>query len=222
LKHQNDDLLRIDLHVHTAYSYDGFTTIEQLSTVCQHRGINGLAITDHDTLEAALLCKKSLPIQVIVGEEITTASGHLIGLFLKHWIPPGLTVAETIDRIHDQGGLVYLPHPFDRVRSGYMSPTQLQELANRFDMVEVFNSRNLFGEANHKASAFADSHSLLRTVGSDAHIPREVGRSALQMKDFSGPEEFLVNLKRAQLTARRTPLSVRALIKLQKKFAGIS
>jgi predicted metal-dependent phosphoesterase TrpH len=222
LNHQNNDLLRIDLHVHTAYSYDGFTTIEQLSAVCQRRGISGLAITDHDTLEAALLCKKSLPLQVIVGEEVTTACGHLIGLFLTHWIPPGLSVAETIDRIRDQGGLVYLPHPFDRVRSGYMSPTQLQELAGRFDMVEVFNSRNLFPDANHKAATFAESHSLLCTVGSDAHIPHEVGRSTLQMKAFSGPEEFLVNLKQAQLTARRTPLAVRALIKLRKRFAGIS
>jgi len=208
--------------VHTAYSYDGFTTIEQLSAACQRRAINGLAITDHDTLEAALLCKKSLPLQVIVGEEVTTASGHLIGLFLTHWIPPGLSVAETIDRIRDQGGLVYLPHPFDRVRSGYMSPTQLQELAGRFDMVEVFNSRNLFPDANHKAATFAESHSLLCTVGSDAHIPHEVGRSTLQMKAFSGPEEFLVNLKQAQLTTRRTPLAVRALIKLRKRFAGMS
>jgi len=222
LKKENDDVLRIDLHVHTAYSYDGFTTIEQLNAVCQRRGINALAITDHDTLEAALLCKKSLPLQVIVGEEVTTASGHLIGLFLKYWIPPGLSVGETIDRIRDQGGLVYLPHPFDRVRSGYMSPTQLQELANRFDVVEVFNSRNLFGDANHKALAFAESHSLPRAVGSDAHIPHEVGRSLLRMKAFSGSEEFLINLKQAHLTTRKTPLGVRAFMKVQRKFSGIS
>ena len=222
MKHQDNDRLRIDLHVHTAYSYDGFTTVEQLSTICQRRGINGLAITDHDTLEAALLCKKSLPFEVIVGEEVTTASGHLIGLFLKHWISPGLSVAETIDRIQDQGGLVYLPHPFDRIRSGYMNPSELEELANRFDMVEIFNSRNLFGDANHKASAFAESHSLLRTVGSDAHISHEVGRSSVEMKAFSGPDEFRVNLKHARLMTRRTPLAVRALIKVRKKFAGIS
>ena len=222
MKHQDNDRLRIDLHVHTAYSYDGFTTVEQLSTICQRRGINGLAITDHDTLEAALLCKKSLPFEVIVGEEVTTASGHLIGLFLKHWIPPGLSVAETIDRIQDQGGLVYLPHPFDRIRSGYMNPSELEELANRFDMVEIFNSRNLFGDANHKASAFAESHSLLRTVGTDAHIPHEVGRSSVEMRAFSGPDEFRVNLKHARLMTRRTPLGVRALIKVRKKFAGIS
>jgi predicted metal-dependent phosphoesterase TrpH len=222
LKHRDNDLVRIDLHVHTAYSYDGFTTIEQLIAVCLRRGLNGLAITDHDTLEAALLCKKSLPFQVIVGEEVTTASGHLIGLFLKRWIPPGLSVAETIDRIRDQGGLVYLPHPFDRVRSGYMSPGELQELANRFDMVEVFNSRNLFDDANHRAAAFAASHSLLRTVGSDAHIPHEVGRSSLEMTAFCGPDEFKANLKQARPTTRRTPLGVRALIKLRKKLAGIS
>jgi predicted metal-dependent phosphoesterase TrpH len=222
LKSGNHDLLRIDLHVHTAYSYDGFTTLEQLSAACRRRGIDGLAITDHDTMEAALLCKRSLPLQVIVGEEVTTTSGHLIGLFLKRWIPPGLSVSATIERIRDQGGLVYLPHPFDTVRSGRITEAELDDVANQIDMVEVFNSRNLFADANRKASEFANSHSILRTVGSDAHIPHEIGRSSLEMKSFSGPDEFLVNLNQTRLATRRTPLTVRAWIKFWKKWAGCS
>src|SRR3974377_2228545 len=105
-------LFRVDLHVHTAFSYDGFATPEQLSRVCQRKGITGLAITDHNTIEGALHCQRHLPFP-------------LIGWFLKEAIPPGLSMMETIARIRDQHGLVYLPHPFDRVRSSHIGDVEL-------------------------------------------------------------------------------------------------
>jgi predicted metal-dependent phosphoesterase TrpH len=215
------DRLRIDLHVHTAYSYDGFSTPEQLAQTCRRRGITGLAITDHDTIEGALVCRKALPFTVIVGEEVSTQSGHLIGLFLKKTIPPGRSVTETIARIREQGGLVYLPHPFDRVRSSHMSEDELNAVADQVDMVEVFNSRNLFHAANRQALDFANTTHRLHTAGSDAHIATEVGRSYVEMEPFTSTEEFLVNLQGARLLGRRTSLTVRAWIKLRKRLRGI-
>lgn len=213
---------RIDLHVHTAHSRDGFTTLDQLARVCRRKGLAALAVTDHDTIEGALVCRKVLDLAVIVGEEVSTRSGHLIGLFLTELVPSGLSVSETIAHIRGQGGLVYLPHPFDRVRSAHMSERELEAVAEQVDVVEVFNSRNLFPQANRRALAFARETRRREAVGSDAHIPLEVGRSYVEMLPFSSSEEFLANLTGARLHGRRTPLTVRAWIKLRKELRGIS
>jgi hypothetical protein len=211
-------LLRIDLHVHTVYSHDAFATPDQLLHTCRRRGITGLAITDHNTIEGALACRRVLPFPVIVGEEVSTQSGHVIGLFLKEPVPAGRSVAETIGRIRDQGGLVYLPHPFDRVRSSHLSEEELVAVAGQVDMVEVFNSRNLFDAANREALAYARSAQRVHAVGSDAHSAAEVGKSYVEMAPFATPGEFLANLRGASLRARRTPLAVRALVKLRRRL----
>jgi predicted metal-dependent phosphoesterase TrpH len=212
----------MDLHVHTMYSHDGFTTLEQLARVCRRRGLGALAVTDHNTIEGARVCQKALDLTVVVGEEVSTRSGHLIGLFLTEPVPPGLSMTETIARIRGQGGVVYLPHPFDRVRSAHLDEDELRDVGPHVDVVEVFNSRNLFPESNRRALAFAQATRRLQAVGSDSHVPSEVGRSYVEVAPFSSSEEFLVNLGRARLRRRRTPLAIRAWIKLRKKLRGLS
>ncbi len=214
-------IARLDLHVHTAYSHDGFTTPEALLRAARRRGLTGIAVTDHDTIEGARVCEKTLPLTVIVGEEITTQAGHLIGLFLTEAIPPGLSLAETIERIRDQRGLVYLPHPFDRIRSARMDHAELARLADQFDVVEVFNSRNLFDEANRRALDFARAAGARESAASDAHVPFEVGRSWIEIEPFTSSTEFRANLARARLHRRRTSLAMRALIKVRKKLRGM-
>jgi predicted metal-dependent phosphoesterase TrpH len=163
-----------------------------------------------------------LPLKVIVGEEVSTTSGHVIGLFLKQPIRAGLSVKETIYRIRDQSGLVYLPHPFDRVRSTHLSSRDLEEVAKEVDMVEVFNSRNLFDKANRQALDYAQANGRLQTAGSDAHIPSEVGRSYVEMSDFADAREFLASLQSGRVEGCKTSLTVRAYIKFRKRLRGIS
>ncbi len=161
-----------------------------------------------------------LPFPVIVGEEVSTQSGHVIGLFLRDTVPPGLSVAETIGRIRDQGGLVCLPHPFDRVRSSHLTEAELAAVAGQVDMVEVFNSRNLFDGANRAALAYARASHRVHAVGSDAHSAAEVGKSYVEMAPFATPEQFLANLRGASVRTRRTPLALRALVKLRRRLRG--
>lgn len=212
---------KMDLHVHTQYSCDGFTTPEQLLRSCLRRGLAGVAVTDHDTIEGALVFRRELPIEVIIGEEVSTTSGHVIGLFLTERVPPGLSATETIRLIRQQGGLVCVPHPFDRVRSSHIPVEELHEIAGQLDMVEIFNSYNLFEGADRLAAEFAGFAGKPGTAGSDAHVAGEVGRSYVEMAPFAGPRQFLENLGRAHLVCRKTSLAVRAVTKARKKIRNI-
>ena len=171
----------LDLHTHSAASFDSIASVGSMMAKARRIGLTHLAITDHERIDGALRARDQAPddLQVIVGEEVRTADGDLIGLFLERAVPPGLTAAETAAAIHEQGGIVGLPHPFDRFRSSGGSKAAEQQrtldtLAASVDYVEVHNAR-AYRDANPLAAAFATAHALPGAASSDAHSVMELG-----------------------------------------------
>ncbi len=193
--------VRVDLHTHTYYSPDALTSPGRFIAACLERGIDCVAITDHNTIAGARLMERLCPFKVIVGEEIRTRQGEIIGLFLEEEVPPGLPLEETVRRIKEQGGLVLVPHPFDRFRQG-IGQEGLRRILPQVDVVEAFNARTMLAPDNHAAHRFAQAHGLPAVAVSDAHSPWEVGRSFIEVPHFDGPESFLQALQEARLVAR--------------------
>jgi predicted metal-dependent phosphoesterase TrpH len=193
--------LRADLHCHTYYSPDALTSPGKLVAACLERGVNCLAVTDHNTIAGALLLERMCPFQVIVGEEVRTREGEVIGLFLREEVPPGLSLTETVERIKAQGGLVLVPHPFDRFRHG-IGEEGLRRVLPAVDLIEVFNARALLAADNQRARQFAAEHGLPGVAVSDAHSPAEVGRAYTELPPFDSPQSFLEALAQARLQER--------------------
>lgn len=183
-------MLKADLHVHTNCSGDCLMSVEKIIAVCIKKGINCIAVTDHNTVEGAFLLQKKAPFRVIVGEEIKTSEGEIIGYFLQDEIRSGLTPEETVAEIKKQGGLVCVPHPFDRMRTSKLTNEALYRIIDRVDLLEVFNSRNVFDADNAMALRMAAERGFPMTVGSDSHWPGEIGSSHMEMDDFTGPGDF--------------------------------
>ena len=212
-------LIDVDLHMHTDHSYDCATPVEVLLAEARQRGLGAIAITDHNEISGALEAQaKAEGIKVIVAEEVKTAEqGEVIGLFLTEKIPRGLTLPETIAEIKRQGGLVYVPHPFDRMHS-VPDYEHLLTVVDDVDAIEVFNPRIAIHEFNEEAVRFAAKYRIPAGAGSDAHVPQGLGSVRIRMRDFDGPEEFLESLRDADII--RNPASllyVQALKFLQTK-----
>ncbi len=212
----------VDMHAHTFYSHDGYLSLDGLDTACCRRGVTAAAITDHDTIRGAeeadrLSRAGKLRTAIIVGEEVTTSQGEIIGLFLHEGIPSGMTLAATVDAIRGQGGLVYLNHPFgyDR-RSARLSLAALEDLWEKIDVVEIFNGRNWNQRANELARELAQTHVKPGGVGTDAHSAWEVGRSFVRMQNFDGPRSFLTALHGAHYVCRPCPRAYRVWFKARK------
>jgi len=203
-----EKLIRVELHVHTNASFDSLIPNEKLIQWCRSLGIDRVAITDHNEIDAALEAKAMAPELVIVGEEIETTKGELIGYFMSEWVPPGLDPNETIERLREQGAVISVPHPFDVVRSKHWEEKDLEKLVPLLDAVETFNSRCTSQAPNHKAASFARMHNLMETVGSDAHTLREVGKAILRMVEFDDADSFKSALCDAQQVARLSPVIV--------------
>ena len=198
-------MLKADLHIHTGFSHDCATSPEKLVARCLRRGLNCIAITDHNTIQGALAVKEIAQFTVIVGEEVKTTGGELTGLFLTEEIPAGLSPVETARRIKDQGGLVSIPHPFDRFRSSVILPQALEEVLPLADIIEVFNARNTFDQADRQALEMAHTHGLAGSAVSDAHTLLELGRTYVSMAEFDDTTQgFLASLRQGSLVSHRS------------------
>jgi glycosyltransferase involved in cell wall biosynthesis len=212
-------LIDVDLHMHTDHSYDCATPVEVLLAEARTRGLGAIAVTDHNEVSGAHAARaQARGIEVIVGEEVKTADqGEVIGLFIEDKIPRGMTLQETIAEIKRQGGLVYVPHPFDRLHS-VPDYEHLLDVLDDVDAIEVFNPRVAISEFNDEAARFAAKYRIPAGAGSDAHVPQGLGSVRIRMREFDGPEEFLESLRDADIV--RNPASllyVQALKFLQTK-----
>ncbi len=200
-------MLRVDLHTHTWYSPDALTSLPEFVNACQRRGVNCVAVTEHNTIRGALAMLEACPFKVIVGEEIRTADGEIIGLFLEREVPPRLSAEETVRLIKEQGALVSVPHPFDRLRRKSLGEEALQRIVDQVDIIETFNARITFGSDNERARRFAEEHGLLAAAVSDAHSPGELGTTYVEVPDFDGPKAFLRSLEQAMpVTQTASPM----------------
>jgi glycosyltransferase involved in cell wall biosynthesis len=212
-------LIDVDLHMHTDHSYDCATPVEVLLAEARSRGLGAIAITDHNEISGALDARsKADGVSVIVAEEVKTADqGEVIGLFIEEKIARGMTLQDTISEIKRQGGLVYVPHPFDRLHS-VPDYEHLLDVLDDVDAIEVFNPRVAITEFNEEAVRFAAKYRIPAGAGSDAHVPQGLGSVRIRMREFDGPEEFLESLRDADIV--RNPASllyVQALKFLQTK-----
>ncbi len=213
----------VELHSHTSYSKDCLVTPAQFVAACRRKGIDRVAITDHNAVEGALAAKKLAPDLVIVGEEIKTDCGEIIVYFLRELVPPGLPVREAIARVREQGGIVGVSHPCDRYRREAMGVERLLPIIDLVDALEVFNARCIQSADNDCARALAQEHGRLMFAGSDAHTTFELGRATVRMPPFDSPQTFLTSLAQAEINARLSSPLVHfasTCAKLVKQVAG--
>jgi predicted metal-dependent phosphoesterase TrpH len=203
-------LIEVDLHMHTDHSGDCATPVDVLLQTARDRGLGAIAITDHNEVSGALEARKIAEqmgdIKVIVAEEVKTAEqGEVIGLFLEEKIPKGLTMAETIAEIRRQGGLVYVPHPFDRFHS-VPDYEHLLDIVEEIDLLEVFNPRVALTSFNEEAVRFATKYRIVPAAGSDSHVAQGLGSVRQRIHDFDGPAEFLEAMRDADITRKHKNL----------------
>jgi predicted metal-dependent phosphoesterase TrpH len=228
----------LDLHVHTSASFDSLASPESQVRAAASRGLTHLAITDHDTIEGALaareyVSREAVPVTILVGQEVKTSAGDLIAVFLTEAIESGLAPADAIAAVRAQGGLVGIPHPFDRLRGSLLAGSSGSsgsgadsaadadpgpaDLAPLVDWVEVHNARIMVGDGNERAAAFAREHELPGVAVSDAHSSLEVGVAYVAVDgDPSTPGGLLAALPEAQLITGRATYFVRAVTPVAK------
>jgi predicted metal-dependent phosphoesterase TrpH/glycosyltransferase involved in cell wall biosynthesis len=202
-------LIDVDLHMHTDHSTDCATPVDVLLATAREQGLGAIAVTDHNEVSGALDARakaEEYGVKVIVGEEVMTGrQGEVIGLFLEEKIPRGMTLAETIAAIRAQGGLVYVPHPFDRMHS-VPDYEHLLAVVEDVDAIEVFNPRIAIPAYNEEAVRFAHKYRIVGGAGSDSHVAQGLGSLRIRMRDFDGPEEFLASLADADIVGRPSSL----------------
>jgi predicted metal-dependent phosphoesterase TrpH len=209
-------LIRVDLHVHSSASFDSKCKPEVVAERSRQLGLQPLFLTDHDTTVAAVRLQVANRGRIVVGEEITTSDGELIGLFLQRRISPGLTARQTALEIKDQGGLVCLEHPYDQFRR-HLSESAIEDLADLIDIVEVFNARS-DEKTNHRAEELREILGAAPGAGSDAHTLEELGSVYVEMEDFDGAQDFLANLRDGRIIRGRSKFLLMAEARLRRKI----
>jgi predicted metal-dependent phosphoesterase TrpH len=196
------DTMRIDLHCHSAASWDSSSPLEEIPKRCLEKSIRVQAITDHNNIWGAQAIQKfvleqNMPLTIIVGEEISTTDGEIIGLFLTQPIAEGLTPEQTVIEIKKQGGLVLLPHGFDPLKRWRLRPEALQRVAASIDIVETFNSRISRPRWNRAAVKWADEQGRLMSSGSDAHTIADIGNGWVEvpLRPINSPAELMAALQ---------------------------
>lgn len=200
--------MRVDLHVHSSYSRDCLATPEAIIAACRRHGVDKIGLTDHNTIRGALALQKMAPDLVIVGEEIKTTAGELIAYYVGEEVPAGLEPAEAIRRLRQQGAVVGISHPLDRVRREAMGLDNTLALIEQVDFLETFNSRVLVPSDNQRAAALAIAHGLPGTAGSDAHHAGHVGLAYVEMASFADRDGFLDSLRQGRVDGRLSGLWV--------------
>jgi predicted metal-dependent phosphoesterase TrpH len=209
----------VDLHCHTAASFDCLASPESQVRAAAKRGLTHLAITDHDRIDGALRARDAAPagLTVIVGEEIKTADGDLVAVFLERVVAPGRPARETIEEVRAQGGLVGIPHPFDKYRGSMLNDPRLEAIGGMVDWVEAHNARVVAGSGNQRAAAFARELGLPGVAVSDAHSTVEVGVAYTVVEvDPSTPEGLLAALTSVECVGGRASYIVRTLTPISK------
>ena len=221
-------LIDVDLHMHTDHSADCATPATALLEAARHQGLGAIAVTDHNEIDGALEARElsrqdgGEP-KIIVAEEVkTTDQGEVIGLFIEEKIERGMTLAETIAEIRRQGGLVYVPHPFDRMHT-VPDYSDLLDVVEEIDAIEVFNAKVAYSGFNEEAARFAAKYRIVAGAGSDSHVAQALGSVRIRMRDFDGPAEFLESLRDADIVRdRKSLLYVQTLKFIQGRGAGRS
>jgi len=200
--------IKVDLHIHSSYSRDSLTSLQEIIATAQQRGLGAVAILDHNTIAGGLALREIAPFPVIVGAEMMTTAGEVAGLFLSEEIPRGLSPQETVARIREQGGLVYVPHPFDSLRKSRLEEPALMAILDRVDILEVLNARVVRPADNERARLFAEAHGLPGGAGSDAHAPVEIASAYVEMAPFEGSDSFLRSLAQGHVCGSESPAHV--------------
>lgn len=216
--------IHCDLHMHTDHSPDCATPAETLLETAKERGLGAIAITDHNVIsgayEAREIAERIGGIKVILAEEVKTASeGEVIGLFIEEKIERGMSLAETIAEIRRQGGLVYVPHPFDRLHA-VPDYEHLTKVVDQIDILEIFNPRVALNSFNEEAVRFAEKYRIIPGAGSDSHVAQGLGSVMIRLRDFNGPEEFLESMREAEIVRKHKNMAYVQTLKFLQTSGG--
>lgn len=216
--------IHCDLHMHTDHSPDCATPAETLLETAKERGLGAIAITDHNVIsgayEAREIAERIGGIKVIVAEEVKTASeGEVIGLFIEEKIERGMSLAETIAEIRRQGGLVYVPHPFDRLHA-VPDYEHLTKVVDEIDILEIFNPRVALNSFNEEAVRFAEKYRIIPGAGSDSHVAQGLGSVMIRLRDFDGPDEFLESMREAEIVRKHKNMAYVQTLKFLQTSGG--